>query len=83
MTLRIKHLSLAALVFLLFAITSCKKLPQHVGDNLQPSNNFIRVAFTGNQDIVSEVERIDSLSTNFSSLSLNTLQISLHNMVKQ
>lgn len=70
MTLRIKHLSLAALVFLLFAITSCKKLPQHVGDNLQPSNNFIRVAFTGNQDIVSEVERIDSLSTNFSSLSL-------------
>ena len=49
---------------------SCKKTPQHIGDSLQPNSSFIRVAFSGNQNIVSEVNRVDSLSTKSAALSL-------------
>lgn len=45
-------------------------MPQHIGDSLQPNSSYIHVAFSGGQDIVSEVCRVDSLSTNAASLSL-------------
>lgn len=67
--MKTKHFLLATLV-LLVAFTSCKKMPQHIGDSLQPNSSYIRVAFSGGQDIVSEVSRIDSLSTKAASLSL-------------
>ena len=67
--MKTKHFLLATLLLLL-AFTSCKKMPQHIGDSLQPNSSYIRVAFSGEQDIVSEVERIDSLSTKAASLSL-------------
>lgn len=49
---------------------SCKKTPQHIGNSLQPNSSFIHVAFSGDQDIISEVCRVDSLSTKSASLSL-------------
>lgn len=67
--MKTKHFLLATLLLLL-AFTSCKKMPQHIGDSLQPDSNYIRVAFTGEQNIVSEVERIDSLSTKGASFSM-------------
>lgn len=54
---------------ILTAFASCKKVPD-IGDTLQPTSSFIKVAFCGEQDIVAESERIDSLSTKGSSLSL-------------
>jgi hypothetical protein len=53
----------------LIAFASCKKLPD-IGSSLQPSSSFIKVAFSGDQDIIAETERIDSLSTKAASLSL-------------
>ena len=53
----------------LIAFASCKKLPD-IGSSLQPSSSFIKVAFSGEHDIVAETERIDSLSTKAASLSL-------------
>lgn len=41
-----------------------------IGSSLQPSGSYIKVAFTGEQNIVAESERIDSLSTKAASLSL-------------
>lgn len=49
---------------------SCKKMPQHIGDSLQPNSSYIHVAFTGEQNIESSVERIDSLSTKSATYSL-------------
>ena len=68
-TLKTKSLILAALIVLV-AFASCKKLPQHIGDSLQPNSSFINVSFTGEQHITAEVERIDSLSTKAAALSL-------------
>ena len=45
-------------------------MPQQVGESLQPNSNYIHVAFSGNQNIISEVSRVDSLSTRSASLSL-------------
>ncbi len=61
---------LLAVTLLLVVFVSCKKTPQHIGDSLQPNSSFIRVAFSGNQNIVSEVNRVDSLSTKSAALSL-------------
>lgn len=58
------------MVLLLLAISSCKKLPQEIGDSLQPNSSYIRVAFSGDQHIKSQVQRIDSLSTNSATLML-------------
>lgn len=57
-------------MFLLTTFVSCKKMPQQVGESLQPNSNYIHVAFSGNQNIISEVSRVDSLSTRSASLSL-------------
>ena len=69
MTLKTKRLLLLTLIMLL-AVTSCKKVPQHIGSSLQPNSSYIHVAFSGNQNIISDVSRIDSISTKSASLSL-------------
>lgn len=66
--MKTKHLLLTLFVALI-AFASCKKLPD-IGSSLQPSSSFIKVAFSGEHDIVAETERIDSLSTKAASLSL-------------
>lgn len=63
-----RSLLVALLVLTTFA--GCKKVPQHIGDSLQPESSFIHVAFSGNQNITSDVSRIDSLSTKSATLSL-------------
>lgn len=68
--LKTKQYFLYVVVFILTGFISCKKVPQHIGNTLQPSGSHIKVAFTGDNDIVTEVERIDSLSTKSASLSL-------------
>ena len=67
--MKTKHLIIASLL-LLIGFVSCKKLPQHIGDSLQPNSSNIHVSFSGNQDIKAEVKHIDSLSTKAASLSL-------------
>lgn len=52
-----------ALALLMTFFASCKKMPKHIGDSLQPNSSYIHVAFTGDQNISSVVERVDSLST--------------------
>ena len=54
----------------MIGFASCKKQPQQIGESLQPNSSNIQVAFSGNQDIVAEVQRIDSISTKSASLSL-------------
>ncbi len=66
--MKTKHLLLTLFVALI-AFASCKKLPD-IGSSLQPSSSFIKVAFSGDHDIVAETERVDSLSTKSASLSL-------------
>lgn len=53
----------------LIVFASCKKVPD-IGDTLQPTSSFIKVAFSDEQDIIAESERIDSLSTKSASYSL-------------
>lgn len=67
--MKTKRLLLVTLLMLI-TFASCKKVPQHIGDSLLPNNSFIRVAFTGDNNIMSEVNRVDSLSTKSASLSL-------------
>lgn len=57
-------------MLLLIGFASCKKQPQQIGESLQPNSSNIQVAFSGNQDIVAEVQRVDSISTKSASLSL-------------
>lgn len=57
------------LFVVLVAFTSCKKVPD-IGSSLQPSSSYIKVAFSGEHDIIAETERIDSLSTKSAALSL-------------
>ncbi len=54
----------------LTVFVSCKKLPEHIGSSLQPNSSYIKVAFSGEHDIIAESERIDSLSTKSASYSL-------------
>ena len=68
--LKTNRLILFITLLCLFVGTSCKKMPQHIGDSLQPNSSYIKVAFTGDYNIESEVERIDSLSTKSATLSL-------------
>lgn len=67
--MKTKHFILVSLL-LLIGFASCKKQPQQIGESLQPNSSNIQVAFSGNQDIVAEVQRIDSISTKSASLSL-------------
>ena len=61
---------LYAVIFIIAGFVSCKKVPQHVGNSLQPSGNYVKVAFTDDNDIVAKVELVDSLSTKSATLSL-------------
>lgn len=70
MALKTKRLFLYALLLVLVGFVSCKKMPQHIGNSLQPIGSYIKVAFTDANDIVAEVERVDSLSTKSATLSL-------------
>ena len=54
----------------MIGFASCKKQPQQIGESLQPNSSNIQVAFSGNQDIVAEVQRVDSISTKSASVSL-------------
>ena len=64
--MKTKHLLLfVALIF----FASCKKVP-NIGSTLQPNSSYIKVDFTGKQNIVAESERIDALSTKSASFSL-------------
>lgn len=66
--MKTKHFLLTLFVALI-AFASCKKLPD-IGSSLQPNSSFIKVAFSGEHDIVAETEHVDSLSTKAASLSL-------------
>ena len=55
---------------MLVAFASCKRLPEHIGDSLQPNSSYIHVAFSGDQNISAEVTHVDSLSTKAAALSL-------------
>ena len=57
-------------LLMLTAFSACKKMPQHIGDSLQPNSSYIKVAFSDRNTISAEVERIDSLSTKAATLSL-------------
>lgn len=61
---------LYVLILIFIGFVSCKKVPQHVGNSLQPSGSYIKVAFTGDNGIISEVDKVKSLSTKSASLSL-------------
>ncbi len=60
---------LLTLFVALIAFASCKEVPD-IGSSLQPNSTFIKVAFSDEQDIIAETERIDSLSTKSASYSL-------------
>ncbi len=66
--MKTKHFLLTLFVTLI-AFVSCKKTPD-IGSSLQPNSSYIKAAFSGEQDIIAESERIDSLSTKAASLSL-------------
>lgn len=51
-------------------LCSCRKRPEKIGSNLQPDNSLITTYFTGDADIISYVDRIDSLSTSSASYTL-------------
>lgn len=70
MVLKTKQQLLLALIVILVGFVSCKKVPQQIGNSLQPSGNYIKVEFTGDNDIIAEVNHVDSLSTKSASLSL-------------
>lgn len=70
MALKTKQYFLYAVIIILIGCVSCKKVPQKVGNSLQPEGSYIKVAFTDDNDIVAEVEYVDSLSTKSASLSL-------------
>lgn len=67
--MKTKHLLLTVFAVII-TFASCKKLPDHIGSSLQPNSSYIKVAFSGEQDIIAESERIDSLSTKSATLSL-------------
>ena len=67
--MKTKHFILVSLL-LLIGFASCKKTPQQIGESLLPSSSNIQVAFSGNQNIVTEVQRVDSLSTKSAAMAL-------------
>ncbi len=54
------------LVIASVGLSSCKKTPQTVGDNLQSQNSYIKVFSSENRDIVALTQHIDSLITSTS-----------------
>ncbi len=58
-----KKLMALLVVICSISIISCKKVPERIGSSVQPEGSYIRVSFTGTQDIQAETQRVDSLST--------------------
>jgi len=54
---------LTLILIILTGITSCKKTPEKIGKDLQPTNSLITVAFDDARDIVSSTFTVPSLST--------------------
>ena len=54
-----------ALIFFigLVIFSSCRKKPERIGNDLQPTNSLITVSFTDEQDIVTSTFTVPSLST--------------------
>ena len=54
-----------ALIFFiaLISLASCRKKPEKIGNDLQPTNSLITVAFNDDQDIVTSTFTVPSLST--------------------
>ena len=54
-----------ALIFFiaLISLSSCRKKPEKIGNDLQPTNSLITVAFNDDQDIVTSTFDVPSLST--------------------
>lgn len=54
-----------ALIFFiaLISLSACRKKPEKIGSDLQPSNTLISVAFNDEQDIVTSTFTVPSLST--------------------
>ena len=67
--MKTKHFILVSLL-LLIGFASCKKTPQQIGESLLPDSSNIQVEFSGSQNIIAEVQRIDSLSTKSAALAL-------------
>lgn len=59
----LKNFMFLLLVICSVSIISCKKVPERIGNTIQPESSYIRVSFTGTQDIYAETQRVDSLST--------------------
>jgi len=51
------------LVIAIVGLTSCKKTPKTVGDNLQPQSSYIKVFTSDSCNIVAKSQRVDSLLT--------------------
>ena len=54
----------------MIGFASCRKQPQQIGESLLPDSSNIQVEFSGSQNIVAEVQRVDSLSTKSAALAL-------------
>lgn len=67
--MKTKHFILVSLL-LLIGFASCRKQPQQIGESLLPDSSNIQVEFSGSQNIVAEVQRVDSLSTKSAALAL-------------
>ncbi len=54
------------LVIASVGLSSCKKTPKTIGDNLQPQNSYIKVFSSEDRDIVALTQHVDSLLTSTS-----------------
>lgn len=60
--MRLRALTLI-LLFGLVSLSSCRKNPEKIGNDLQPTNSLITVSFNDNQDIVTSTFTVPYLST--------------------
>jgi len=51
------------LIIALVGFSSCKKTPSTVGNNLQPSNTFVKVFSTADNEIIAHTEHVDTIPT--------------------
>jgi len=56
------HRLLPLALLVLFA-TACSKIPERIGDNLQPDQNLIQLLHTDTINIVAYSERVDTIRT--------------------
>lgn len=61
--MRLRALTLILVFGLLAGVSSCKKTPKKIGQDLQPNNSLITVSFSNSQDIEASTFNVPSLST--------------------